>query len=340
MAITRDLSNSFSLTDWTEEISLLPNQWGICQNLALFSEQGVTQHSITFEEITKDGNVLVDMVRGAMPSVGKDYTRKIHSVPVPHFPGMDSIKPEDIQGKKAYGSPDEAEVLAAVRLRKMERMRQNYAWTLEKARMQLLQDGSVYAPNGTVSVNFYTEFGVVQKSVDMVFGTSTSDILGKTEEGVSHVLDNLSGENATGFVALCSPKFFAALIKHNTTKVAYQYYTASGQQQPLRERLGGNTAMYRSFSYGGVEWLECRDSYAGTQLITDGNAILLPLGTDSFRTMYSPANRFSLVNTEGMPLYMFETQVGDTEYRIEAESNFINMLARPAQVVKLTSSTW
>lgn len=339
MPTTRSFSDANGVQDFTPAINLVPNQWGLVQQLGLFQESGISQTTFGFDVITRDGALITDIARGAIPQVGKDDSRKTHSLTMPRYAAMDAIYPQDIQGKRMYGSADESETLAAVRMRKMERIRQNFAWTLEKARIQVLSDGSVFAPNGTVSINYYTEFSVTQKVVDMVFGTAASDILGKTEEGIASILDNLSGDNASGFVALCSPKFFSALIKHNTTKVAYQYYTSTGQQQPLRERLGGNTTMYRSFEYGGVTWLEYRAAYAGTQLITDGDAILLPVGTNAFATMYGPCARFDFVNSEGSPLYLFETQT-PTEYKLEAETNFINVLEKPAQVVKFTSSTW
>lgn len=339
MPTTRSFSDANGVQDFTPAINLVPNQWGLVQQLGLFQESGISQTTFGFDVITRDGALITDIARGAIPQVGKDDSRKTHSLTMPRYAAMDAIYPQDIQGKRMYGSADESETLAAVRMRKMERIRQNFAWTLEKARIQVLSDGSVFAPNGTVSINYYTEFSVTQKVVDMVFGTAASDILGKTEEGIASILDNLSGDNASGFVALCSPKFFSGLIKHNTTKVAYQYYTSTGQQQPLRERLGGNTTMYRSFEYGGVTWLEYRAAYAGTQLITDGDAILLPVGTNAFATMYGPCARFDFVNSEGAPLYLFETQT-PTEYKLEAETNFINVLEKPAQVVKFTSSTW
>ena len=87
----------------------------------------------------------------------------------------------------------------------MERIRRSYGQLKEKIFAQLLADGTVYAPNGTVSTNFYTEFGVSRKEVDFVFGTATTDIIGKIEEGIAHIVDNMqSGDTAQGFIAFCS----------------------------------------------------------------------------------------------------------------------------------------
>ena len=55
--------------------------------------------------------------------------------------------------------PDEQEQLAAVRTRKMERIAQAHAWTLEKARAQAITAGTVYAPSGTVTQDWNAEMG-------------------------------------------------------------------------------------------------------------------------------------------------------------------------------------
>jgi len=335
--IVRSFGNDFEVQDWTQEVNVIPNQWGTIGQLGIFREEPVAEHVVVFEEIIKDGALIVDRVRGDRAVVGKDATRKLHTFAVPHFPYDDAISPQDIQGKRAYGAASETETLEAVRTRKLERIRQNHAWTLERARAQAITHGTVYAPNGTVSQNWNTEFSVTRKSVDFVLGTAGTEVNEKIEEGLAHIQDNASGESYTGTVVLCSPTWFAKLIKHASIKTAYQYYTSS--QDLLRNRLGGPTARHRTFEHGGTTFIEMRDTYAGTQLITADKAFMIPLGTDAFKTYFSPANRFGLVNTLGEQVYVFESaDPKGTKIEIESESNFVNGLMKPAMVVEFTSS--
>lgn len=337
MAIIRSFANGFEITDWTQEINVVPNQWGTINALGLFQNEPVAEHTVTFEEIRKDGALIVDRVRGDRAQVGKDATRKLHTFAVPHFPYDDYISPQDIQGKRAYGSADEAETLAAVRARKMERIRQNHAWTLEVARAQAITQGTVYAPSGTVTQDWNTEFGVTRKSVDFALGTTGTEVNEKIEEVLAHMQDNTEGELMTGVVALASPEFFAKLIKHGSVKTAYQYYQST--QEPLRQRLGGDMALHREFVHGGLRFIEMRDSLAGTRLIPAGKAYAVPTGTSAFKTYFSPANRFGLVNTLGEEVYMFETNdPKGTKIEIESESNHVSALLRPQLVVEMTSS--
>lgn len=338
--IVRDFNNNFNVADWTEEMSVIPNSWGTIGNLGLFSEEGVAEHVVVFEEITKSGALIVDRVRGDRAGVSKDDTRKLHSFLVPHFPVLDSISPQDLQGKRAYGSAGDAETLAAVRTRKMENLRMRHAWTMEAARAQLITACTVYAPNGTVSQNWLTEFGKSQTSVNFAFSTSTTDVVAQVETAIAAIQDNAgSSVQMTGTVVLCSPTWFAALIAHATTKTAYQYYTTSGAQQPLRERLGGNMAMHRTFEYAGTTFIEMRDAYNGTQLITTNKAYMIPTGSGLFKTFFSPANRFGLVNTIGEQVYYFENMASDgTQITIDTESNFVNAIYHPELIIELTKS--
>lgn len=334
--LIRSFANGFEVQDWTEEVNTIPNQWGTIGKLGLFQTESVAEHVVVFEEINKDGALIVDRVRGERAVYNKDYARKLHTFAVPHFPYDDYITPQDIQGKRAYGTA-EVETLEAVRMRKMERIRQNHAWTLEAARAQAITAATVYAPNGTVSQNWNTEFGVTRLSVDFTLGTATTEIIDCIEQGIAHIQDNANGQTITGTVVLTSPEFFAKLIKHAKVVNAYQYYTST--QEPLRSRLGGDMALHREFTFGGTRFVEMRDSYNGQRLIPAQKAYMIAQGTDMFKTYFSPANRFGLVNTLGEQVYMFEMpDARGTKIEIESESNFVNALLNPHLIVEFTTS--
>jgi hypothetical protein len=342
--IIRSFADDFGVADWTEEVNVIPNQWGTIGQLGIFREEPVAEHVVYFEEIIRDGALLVDRVRGDRGTQGKDATRKIHTFAIPHFPHDDYISPQDIQGRRAYGNPSAAETLAAVRVRKMERIRQNHAWTLERARAQALVLGTVYAPNGTVSQDWFAEFGITRKTIDFLLGTSTTEVIAKIEEGLAHIQDNAFGTNYTDTVVLCSPEFFAKLISHASVKTAYMYY--SRNQDPLASRLGGISTRHRTFEFGGTTFIEMRDTLGGTigagtgtRLIPAQEAYMVIRGSDAFKTYFGPANRFEFVNTLGEQVYMFETRdPKGTKIELETETNFVNALLRPATVVKFTTS--
>lgn len=340
-------NGQFEVVDWTEEVLTIPNQWGTIGNLGLFEEESVSEHVITFEEISSTGGIIVDRVRGERNNVGQDSQRKLHAAAIPHFPHDDFILPGDIKGKRAYGRANEAEELAFARARKLKRIRETHAQTLEFARAKALTTGDVFAPNGTVVLNWFTEFGITQKTVDFTFGTGTTDLIAKVEEVVAHIQDNIgNGGVISGVVGLASPEFFTKFVSHPTVKAAYQYYTST--EEPLRNRLsagGGNSSavLQRRFRFGGVELIEMRDSYpfngVNTRLIPAGDCVFVPVGTDAFKTYFSPANKFGLLNTLGEKVYVFEyPSLEQDKIVLQSESNFVNVVRRPAAVVRGFSS--
>lgn len=341
MPITRSYQSAFDVTDYTDNLLLVPNVWGLSQQLGIFQSEGITTDTASVEVISKSYGLLEDRTRGQRSMLNKDYTRKVHAFSVPHFPGDDAIYPKDLAGKRAYGE-DGAERLDAVRARKLERIRMSHAATLEAGRMNAIVNGTAYAPNGTVAYNWYSEFGAVRKEVDFVLDVGTTEILAKIEEVVAHIQDNaFTGQVVGEIYALCSPEFFSALIAHPKVADAFKYYSAS--QQVLHDRLTaqGLDARYREFSYGGVLFIEYRGGYAGnmgsiTRYIPAGDAYFLPSGgQDDFVTYFAPAQKFDLVGTVGQEAYVFEYADPKGEQIIlESETNFLNVLRRPGLVVR------
>jgi hypothetical protein len=333
MATIRSFDKPFELVDYTEELLIIPNTWGLMNELNVFENEGVAQHSITVEKIDQTLALITDRTRGERNNVNKDDGRELHSFPIPHFPLDDYITPDDIQGKRAYGEANAEEQLGFVRARKLQRIRRNHAVTLEAARMQAITAGTAYAPNNTIAIDWYSAFGITRTEVDFVLGTGTTDVVGRGELVLAAIQDNvLSGDIVNEIVGLCSPAFFTKLIAQAGVKEAYKYYSST--QDPLRNRLG--SGLYREFSHGGIRYIEYRGSYNGTALIPAGDAYFMPMGvTDMFKTYFSPANKFGFVNTSGEEAYVFEYP-GDRDEKIvlQSESNFINMLRRPQVVVR------
>lgn len=336
MAIIRSFDRPFEMVDLTEELNLVPNTWGLINELGIFRNESVTQHTVMVESTSGSLSVIGDTVRGVRNLVNKDDTRQIRSFAIPHFTLDDAVSPMDLQGKRAYGS-DNADTEAEVVARKLERIRRNHAITMEAARAYALTTGAIYAPNGTVVDSYYTSFGITRKEIDFVLGTSTTELTLKIEEAIAHIQDNqLSGEVMSNVVVLCSPEFFGKLITHATIKDAYKYYTST--QEPLRQRLG--SGLYRRFVHGGVEFIEYRGSYNGTRLIPVGDAYALPMGSsDTFISYFSPANKLSLANTLGQEVYAFQYRdPKDEGLLLQTESNQLHLVRRPQTVVRLFSS--
>jgi len=342
--LVRSPLNNFDTVDLTSAVRNLPIQYGTYNMMGIFEEEGVASDTVMFEETTINGALILDRVRGEKNNVNLDGTRKLHTFPIPHFPLDDHISPKDLAQKSAYDNFNEIEQLDAVRARKMLRIRQNHDWTLNAARAQALFQGTAYAPNGTISQSWWTEFGVTQAQVDFTLGTAGTEVLAKIEEVIQKTHDGMGGNGVfSGIIAPVGTTFFNKLITHASVKAAWVY---AQQNQvgydPIRGRLTeGNSVMPngRSFFFGGITFKEVRDSYNSVSITPAAEGVAVPQGSGMFKTFFAPAERFGIVNTLGEKLYAFETAAQNgTKIDIETESNHISALLRPQAVVRLFTS--
>ena len=340
MTVARDFANNNKLTDYTDQVLLIPNEYGMINRMGLFTSKGITQNSTTFDRTVESLAVLSDKTRGERQNYGKDGDNKTHSAAVPHFPLDDFITVDDVQGVRRNGTADQAETVANVRATKLERIRKSHGATVEKARMEAIM-GKLYNPNGTSNVtNWYTEFGVTPKVISSELDQAGTDVIAVNEEGIAHIQDNIGdGNQVDEVVVLCSPTYFAALISQEGVVEAYRSYLNSNQAgggQVARDRIV--SGMNRTLNHGGATYVEYRASYGGIPLIPAGEAYMVPMGVDGlFESQFSPAYKLSLANTIGEELYVFETEMGnDTGWKLESESSHIHIPKRPEAVVKFT----
>ena len=342
--LVRSPSNNFEMVDLTSAVRNFPIQYGTFNQLGIFDVQPIAGKTVMFEESTEDGALLVDMVRGTKPTVGKDGTRKMHTFAIPHFPHDEFITPADLAAKSAYDNFDEVEQYDKVLMRKMARARQNHDWTLNKARAQAIMLGTAYAPNGTITQNWNTEFNVSRTAVDFVLGTSTTEVLDKIELVIQAVHSGMGGNGVfTGIVIPCDTTFFGSLIRHASVVNAYKYaQNNQAGQDTIRGRLaagGSPLPMGREFYFGGVTFREIIDTYNGTSIVTSNEGVAVPLGTGMFKTYFGSAERFGIVNTQGEQLYAFQqAATNGTQVTIETESNHISALLRPQSCVRVYTS--
>jgi predicted DNA-binding protein (MmcQ/YjbR family) len=347
MATARDFQNPYQLTDLTSEIQLIPNTWGLVTQMGLYSDIGVSTNTVTLDKVNNTLTLLGDSRRGTRHNTeGANESVETYAFSIPHFQIHDRIEPKDLQGRRRPGTDNEADTLAMARMRKLERMQKQIGITKEYLAVQGIK-GNLVTPNGNTVANYYTSFGVSQKSVDFVLGTATTKVGDKIEEVIAHIQDNiLSGDIVNDIVVLCSPTFFQKLVTHAKVESAYQFYMNTNQGsgvQVLRDRLG--SGLYRSFSHQGLVYIEYRGSFTkqdGTveALIEADTAYAVPLDvSDLFEAYNGPADHLDFVNTLGESMYSWEYQdPRGFGYDIFAEFNTLHLNRMPQAVVKCVTS--
>ena len=331
---------AFRLSELTDSINILPNKYGrlgeAAGGLNLFPFKGVRLRSVSIEEQNGVLNLIQSQPVGAPGQANKTGKRKVRTFTIPHFPLDDIVLPEDVDGVRAFGQQDVLKTIQGEVLDRLQGMKNKHDITLEHLRMGALK-GIILDADATEIYNLYTEFGIVQKSVDFVLGTAGTEVSEKIRELVRHIENNLKGEVTTSIRCLVSAEFWDKFIKHATIKDIYKNYEAS------QRILGGDVR--KGFTVNGVTFEE----YSGTatdaagnarRFIASGEGHAFPEGTmDTFRTLGSPADFNETVNTIGLQYYAkFDQRKHGRGYDLHTQSNVLALCKRPAVLVRVHSS--
>lgn len=319
--------SAFNLNTLTAAINDLPYAPGRLGALGIFNEAGISTLDATVEE--RDGTLtIVDIApRGApgKPVIGDG--RKVYSFRVPHLPETAAILADEVQGVRAFGSEGTAEVLQTRINDRLTTMRRNIDYTIEAHRVAALK-GSFYDANGTAT-SLFTTFGVTQQTLSFVLGTATTSIRNKCEAALTLIEDALAGIPFTGVRVMCGKTFWTSLTAH--AKVEETYLNTQMASDLRRDpRL--------EFEFGGMTF----ERYRGTSAvkIPDAEAYAIPMGVPNlFVTRFAPANYNDTVNSIGLPYYAVGEEMDMKKgWKMEAQSNPLNICTRPAAVPKLTVS--
>lgn len=336
MSLVVSTQNAFNLVDRTEELLMIPHNPTLMNDLGIWAEEFLATRTVTFEERHGELFIVKDQVENGRPATTGNTVRKLHSYPMSHHPFMDALFPQDIAGVSRPGAvgANQLDTKERALMEKMERIRKSYDRTLNFARFRTLAAGDIWAPNGTIAGNFYTDFGVTRKVVGFDLANPASNIMQHCEDIIANFMaQGTEGQNVDRVVAYASGKFFSDLINHPKVQAAYNLYAAMAPQQISRDRAGG-MSFYRRFVFSNIEFIEVLQSVEGTPLVNAGECVFVADdGDGAFRTYYGPAHRFGYVNTIAAPGYLwtFDDPRG-TQTTIEAEMNMINILRRPGLV--------
>jgi hypothetical protein len=330
--------DAFSAVELTRSVNIVPNTYGRLQELNLFPAEPIATTSVAIAFENGQINLLPTRQRGGPPSLGAPERRNARVFDIPHIPHDDFVMAADVQNRIAFGGAGGMESVVDLVNRKLMRMRRKHAITLEFMRMGALR-GQVLDYDGSVIRNYFTEFGVTEKTVEFDLDVDATNVASKTREVVAYMEDNLLGDTMTGVHALCAPDFFEDLITHPMVTETYKYFAAV--QNPLRDDVR------RGFSYHGVTFEEHRGSASqlnedGTttarKFIPDGTARFFPVGTmETFATYFAPPDILDEVNAPpGTEVYA--AQAIDPEFarhvKLHTQSNPLPVVKRPNLLVK------
>lgn len=344
MPINLNPQNINGVIDWTDEVNLVPNQYGFIKNQGLFDVRPTTQTSIIFDRNIATTTLLPQVNRGSRnDTVGKERKVDTFAMPLSFFKHSEFIVPEDIQGIRDSGTPTGVETLANVRAEKFEDGRRAVDQTQEYMQIQAVK-GISTTPDGTVLANMFDLFDVTQETINFDFSAATTNIYQVISTIKRSVQANLqTGGVVQGIDVMCSDEFFDALVAHPWVR---ETYLNSQSNSALRDSMSSyfNWGVSDVFEYNGVRFFTYPAVFVlpdGTTetAVAEGEAHVIPRVRGLFRGFYGPSDKLTGANQPGRELFAFEYRdIKDENHEIQFQTAPLYFSTRPRVLIKLTGT--
>lgn len=336
----------------TQEVNRIPNTYGLLNalNVAPNEPKGSRYVRIGY----RDGQiyVLAAEPRGANGDVGPNDEEHSIILEIPHFPHIDMIGPDDIDGvlEIVNGTVTPASLDREV-ARKLDTIRRKHSITREYVRLGMLR-GLIKDGKGRTLYDLYDVFGISKKTVDFKLGTAETNLMDKCEEVRDHIQTNLKGETSDGIDVLVSPGFFSKLIKHpNAEKFWLNAQNSAMHTTITRSNVAGNWG--RTFLFGEIVWREYKGSLPvrtssgsveSEPNVEPGKGYAYPTGTQSMmRTYDGPAYHINRVNqpvdAASEPIFITTEELKHgAGYEMKSQSNMLAICKQPECQVEVITS--
>ena len=319
--------DAFSVSSLTAAINDQEYLPGRISSLGLFREEGISTLTV---QIEKDGDTLALVPageRGTSGLVVGGSKRTLIPFNTVHLPERFTIKADEIQGIRAFGTRSELQAVQDVVNKRLAKARRQLDATHEFQRMGALNGQVLDSDGKTVLLDIYKSFGVNRQKLQMGLNSPDTELRVKCGEALDMQEEALGSVTSSGSRALCGKNFWNKFIVHKSVKETYlNRIQAAALRGDARE----------SFEFGGIVWERYRGKVAGVAFVHDDKALLIPEGVpDLYISCFAPADYMETVNTQGIPYYSkIEPMQFGKGVAGEAQSNPLHLCTRPrAQIL-------
>lgn len=346
--ISAPLNFPYTAVGLTAAVNVMPNVYGLLNALDVFPARGLTSNVVQVRREEHTLAVLPAEERGGPASVAARKRGDVLFLPIPHFPHLDTILPEDLQNLLVTdGMSARPATLNDAMNRRLLAIRNKHAITREWVRMGALKGLIVDGYNREI-INLFDAFDIAQKTIGFDLANADSDIDGACAQIVEHVQTNLRGETMTRVRIILSSSLFTKFIRHKNVQKYWLNWNGAEMMAHMR-RADMGAQFGRVFVFQNIEFVE----YYGVAPLLDGPGgaplsapfveadagYAYPVGTmDAFATYDAPANDIRFVNQPGQEVYISpEALEHGKGVELMTESNPLAVCRRPATLVKVVA---
>lgn len=326
-------ADGFSLESLTLAVNREPYRPGQVSKLGIFEEDSVSTTMISIE--FRDGKLaLVEPTeRGGPGETVDDENRNVIPFKVDHYERNESVKADEVQNVRAFGSEDRLETVVERIERKAQRHARDLTMTIEHQRVGALK-GIVTSKSGKVLHDLYSRFGIaVPTPVSLELDVDSTDVAAVFQDVIYSIEDDLD-DTYSGIHVLTGRDFHKSLWRHKSVKDTFVYNEGAAK---LRLDIPD------TFSLFGATWERYRTgakatSDLGSPYVAANEARVFVKGAPGlFITRFAPADYEETVNTPGLPFYAKQYPKPNGKGRnLEVQTNPISICTNPKTLRKLT----
>lgn len=325
-------NDAFSLESLTAAVNREPYRPGQVSSLGIFDEDGVSTTSVSIEERNGQLSLVEPTLRGGPGETVGGEDRKKRLFPIDHYERNDTIKADEVQNVRAFGTTDQLETLQQRIEQRGQRHAQDLTMTLEHQRVGAIK-GIVTSKGGTVLHDLYAEFGIaVPAQVSLKLDTETTKV-GNIWQDVIYALEDDLDEPYDGIHVFTGREFHRKLWQHKSVTETFLYHSGANV---LRQDVPDK------FEFGGATWERYKTGAKatadlGSPYIAHNEARVIVKGVpDLFITRFAPADYEETVNTIGLPFYAKQYAMTNGKGRhLDVQMNAISLCTNPKSLRKL-----
>jgi len=334
-------ADAFSMASLTAAMNRLPYMPSLLRTLGLYQEVPIRTTIAHVEEKLGKLALINTAARGTIKDARQADRRRVVNFNVPHVPYFQTVRADDIQNIRAFGSETELESMSMYVNDQLQGMKNDHDATQEFHRVGALKGLILDADGGTI-YDLYAAFGITQTEVDWTTGVAGA-VPAMCAQVTRTISDALGNTPFGQIFALCGNTYFDQVTIDADVKAAYDRWR---QGEYLRmSQLGPewyNVAM-NGFEYQGIYFYNYRGGLGAAAaginpMIADVEAYYTPTNVAGmFQEIIAPADFMETVNTRGQRYYAKQQPVDfDKGVELHTQSNILAMNTTPGGVVKST----
>ncbi|OPB29835.1 major capsid protein [Bartonella sp. WD12.1] len=346
--------NAFSMVTMMKAIENYAFKPDLIGSLNLFEEVETNKTTVGIERRDNKLSLIPTSKRGA-PLIEADRdSRNVRFFPTIRIAKSDTIKAEEIQDRREFGTEDQLETAMKFIAKRQKNLIGEIELTWENMQLGAIQ-GIVLDADGSVLYDWYKEWGITPpEPIDFKLNEDTTDVSYMVNQ-IRIKMVKASGNTfstRSRIIGFCGDEFFFKLKNHKTiretylnTSLAQTLNSTAGIATPGAIELGS----FGSFDFAGatfVNYCNIHDYNMNTKSktkrsigIKPDECQFVPVNVPGvFQKTFAPGESWKVVNTVGKPLYptLVIDRDNDAWVRAEVYSYPLFICARPEMLFKAT----